>query len=100
MRYWNREPNGRASRSRRSLNELRALRGKDVWLIGSSVVSAFLDEGEIDEFNLLVVPIFIGQGIGMPLVQARHWPICLKLLASESFRDGVMYLKYGVKDCS
>ena len=75
---------------------LRALPGKDVWLIGSSVVSAFLDEGEIDEFHMLVVPIFIGQGIGVPLVQARQWPIRLKLLSSESFRDGVVYLKYGV----
>ena len=48
---------------------LRAESGKDIWMMGGDgLVASFLDEGEIDEFSIHVIPIFIGEGI--PLVQA------------------------------
>ena len=78
---------------------LRAQPGKDIWMMGGGeIIAAFLDEGEIDEFLIHVFPVLIGEGI--PLIQARHRLIQLKLLGSKSFTDGVVELNYRVKDRS
>jgi len=46
---------------------LRAKKGKDIWMMGGAgVIASFLDEGEIDEFMIHVIPKFIGEGI--PLI--------------------------------
>ena len=75
---------------------LRAQPGKDIWMMGGGgLIASFLDEGEIDEFRLHVIPILIGEGI--PLIQPRHRSIPLKLLSSKSFPDGVVELNYRVK---
>lgn len=75
---------------------LRAQPGKDIWMMGGGgIIASFLDEGEIDEFRIHVVPILIGEGI--PLVQPRHRSISLRLLSSKSFSDGVVELNYRVK---
>lgn len=75
---------------------LRAQPGEDIWMMGGGeVIASFLDEGEIDEFRIHVVPILIGEGI--PLIQPRHRSIHLKLLSSKSFPDGVVELNYRVK---
>ena len=78
---------------------LRAQPGKDVWMMGGGeIIASFLDEGEIDEFIIRVIPILIGEGI--PLLQPRHRLIRLELLGSKSFPDGVVELNYRVKDGS
>jgi dihydrofolate reductase len=78
---------------------LRAQPGKNVWMMGGGgIIASFLDEGEIDEFIIRVIPILIGEGI--PLVQPRHRSIPLRLLASKAFPDGVVQLNYRVKDRS
>jgi dihydrofolate reductase len=75
---------------------LRAQPGKDIWMMGGGgLIASFLDEGEIDEFRLHVIPILIGEGI--PLIQPRHRSIPLKLLSSKAFPDGVVELNYRVK---
>jgi len=75
---------------------LRAQRGKDIWMMGGGgIIASFLDEGEIDEFRIHVIPILIGEGI--PLIQPRHLSIPLRLLSSKSFPDGVVELNYRVK---
>jgi dihydrofolate reductase len=33
---------------------------------GGEIIAPFLDEGEIDEFSIYVIPIFIGVGIPLP----------------------------------
>jgi len=72
---------------------LRKKRGKNIWMMGGGeIVGSFLDEGEIDEFDIRVVPILIGEGI--PLIQPRHRLIRLKLLSSKEFSDGVVGLRY------
>ncbi|HKV24687.1 MAG TPA: dihydrofolate reductase family protein [Candidatus Acidoferrum sp.] len=77
------------------VQELRASKGKDIWMMGGGeIIAAFLDEGEIDEFQINVIPILIGEGI--PLIQPRHLEIRLKLLASRKFPDGVVRLEYRV----
>ncbi len=46
---------------------LRKERGKNIWMMGGGeIIASFLDEGEIDEFQINVVPILIGEGI--PLI--------------------------------
>jgi dihydrofolate reductase len=74
---------------------LRAAPGKDIWMMGGAgIIGSFLDEGEIDEFIIHVIPIFIGDGI--PLVAPRHRAVPLKLLSCRKFSDGVVRLHYAV----
>jgi len=61
---------------------------------GGRIIASFLDEGEIDEFDIHVMPVFIGDGI--PLVAPRHRDIPLRLLSSQKYPDGVVRLRYHV----
>ncbi len=74
---------------------LRATPGKHIWMMGGGeLIASFLDAGEIDEFDIHVIPTFIGEGI--PLVAPRHRdvPLCLRL--SRKYPDGVVRLRYDV----
>jgi dihydrofolate reductase len=74
---------------------LRAKNGKDIWMMGGGgIIASFLDEGEIDEFIISVIPTFIGEGI--PLIAPRHRTVPLKLLSIKKFPDGVVRLHYAV----
>lgn len=74
---------------------LRAEKGKDIWMMGGGgIIASFLDEGEIDEFIIHVIPTFIGEGI--PLIAPRHRTVPLKLLSTKNYSDGVVRLHYGV----
>ena len=74
---------------------LRRQKGKDIWMMGGAgIIASFLDEGEIDEFMIHVVPKFIGEGI--PLIAPARRTIALKLISSTKFPDGVVRLHYGV----
>jgi dihydrofolate reductase len=77
-------------------SRLRAKKGKDIWIMGGGgIIASFLDEGEVDEFILSVVPVLIGEGI--PLLAPRHRTVPLKLLASTKFADGVVKLHYSLR---
>lgn len=74
---------------------LRAQSGKNIMMMGGGeIIAAFLDEGEIDEFSIHVIPILIGEGI--PLIAPRHLSVPLKLLSTKKFPDGVVHLNYSV----
>lgn len=74
---------------------LRSRPGKNIWMMGGAgLIASFLDAGEIDEFIISVIPIFIGEGI--PLVAPRHRFLPLKLLSCKGFSDGVVKLHYSV----
>jgi dihydrofolate reductase len=74
---------------------LREKKGKDVWIMGGAgIIASFLDEGEIDEFVISVIPTFIGEGI--PLIAPRHRAVPLKLVSCTKFTDGVVKLHYAV----
>lgn len=74
---------------------LRAVPGKDIWMMGGGgLIASFLDEGEIDEFVIHVIPTFIGEGI--PLIAPRHRTVELALLSAKSWPDGVVRLHYAV----
>ena len=74
---------------------LRAAPGKDIWMMGGGgLIASFLDAGELDEFDLHVMPVLIGEGI--PLIAPRHRDIELRLVASQQYPDGVVRLRYEV----
>jgi dihydrofolate reductase len=74
---------------------IRASKGKDIWMMGGGeLIASFLDAGEIDEFDIHVIPTLIGEGI--PLVAPRHRDVALRLLASKKYPDGVVRLRYAV----
>jgi dihydrofolate reductase len=62
---------------------------------GAAIIASFLDEGEIDEFLVAVIPVFIGEGI--PLIAPRHRHVPLHLNSVRPFPDGVVQLHYSVQ---
>lgn len=75
---------------------LRATPGKDIWMMGGAgIIASFLDAGEIDEFIIHVIPIFIGEGI--PLIAPRQRLLRLKLRSVRRYPDGVVRLHYLVQ---
>lgn len=74
---------------------LRAAPGKHIWMMGGGeLIASFLDAGEIDEFDIHVMPMFIGEGI--PLVAPRHRDLLLHLRSTRKYPDGVVRLRYQV----
>jgi dihydrofolate reductase len=79
------------------VTRLRKQPGKDIWLMGGGeLISSFLDEHAIDEFVISVVPVFIGDGI--PLIARRHRHVPLDLQSVERFEDGLVQLRYRVRN--
>jgi len=75
---------------------LRAEKGENIWMMGgASIIGSFLDEGEIDEFVISVIPTFIGEGI--PLIAPLRRTVPLSLISSTKFTDGVVNLHYAVR---
>jgi dihydrofolate reductase len=75
---------------------LRATPGKQIWMMGGGkLIASFLDAGEIDEFDIHMIPVLIGEGI--PLVAPRHRDIPLHLRSSRKYPDGVVRLRYEVE---
>ncbi len=68
--------------------------GGDIGLSGSiSVVRQLLAAGLLDELHLFVHPIAIRKGLR--LFDEGETPIPLRLISSETFKTGVLYLVYG-----
>ena len=80
---------------KRFARRLRTTPGKHIWMMGGAgLIASFLDAGEIDEFDIHVMPVLIGKGI--PLVAPRRRDIELRLRASQKYPDGVVRLHYEV----
>jgi len=74
---------------------LRATPGKHIWMMGGGgLIASFLDAGEIDEFDIHVIPTLVGEGI--PLVAPRHRDVPLRLRSARKYPDGVVRLRYEV----
>ena len=77
------------------LSELKAQDGGDITMAGSATtVRWLLRQGLLDELNLLVHPIAVGQGLAR-LFPAMSPQSRLELLSSETFKSGVLNLSYG-----
>jgi dihydrofolate reductase len=75
---------------------LRGQKGKDIWMMGGAgIIASFLDEREIDEFMIHVIPTFIGEDI--PLIAPGCRSVPLKLISCKKFTDGVVKLHYAVR---
>src|SRR5437879_13398370 len=75
---------------------LRATPGKHIWMMGGGgLIASFLDAGEIDEFDIHVIPVFIGEGI--PLIAPRHRDVSLRLRSVRKYRHGVVRLRYDIR---
>jgi dihydrofolate reductase len=76
------------------LAELKAQDGGDIAMSGSpTTVRWLLREGLLDELNLLVHPIVVGEGMAR-LFPADEPQAPLELLSSEAFETGVLHLVY------
>ena len=76
---------------------LRASKGKNIWMMGGAgIIASFLDEGQIDEFIIHVIPTLIGEGI--PLIRPSHRNIPLVSKSVRRYSDGVVRLHYLVKN--
>ena len=77
-------------------SHLREKKGKDIWMMGGAgIIASFLDDGEIDEFMIHVIPKFIGEGI--PLIAPGSRTVPLKLISCTKFTDGVVKLHYATR---
>jgi dihydrofolate reductase len=81
------------------LTEIKAQDGGDIVMSGSpTTVRWLLRDGLVDELNLLVHPIAVGQGFAR-LFAADEPSIPLELRSAETFKTGVLSLSYvPVKD--
>ena len=64
-----------------------------VWLVGgANLADQFRQAGLIDEYQVFVIPIALGQGV--PLFGGRGLPTLLDLEAARPHADGVVQLRY------
>ncbi len=74
---------------------LRNTPGKNIWMMGGGeLIASFLDAKEIDEFDIHVIPTFIGEGI--PLIAPHYRDVALRLRLARKYPDGVVRLRYDV----
>lgn len=74
---------------------LRTQPGKNIWLVGGGALfGSFLDAGQVDAIVIHVIPVLLGEGIG--LIAPRHRHVPLQLDSSKSFPDGVVRVEYSV----
>ena len=73
------------------IRELKRKPGKDIVIYGSAgAVQSLTRMGLIDEYQLLVHPIFLGGG--KPLFEGMDGPTSLRLLRTQTFGNGVNVL--------
>lgn len=75
------------------IKKLKAQPGKDMALMGSgTIVSQLAQRGLIDEYRIMVNPVILGQGT--PLFKEIRDRLNLKLLRTQTFRNGNVLLCY------
>jgi dihydrofolate reductase len=73
--------------------KLRQGSGKDMVIWGSiSLAQSLMDEGLIDEYQLIVCPVVLQSG--RPLFSEKNDSVNMKLLATRSFDRGTVLLAY------
>jgi dihydrofolate reductase len=76
------------------LTDLKAQDGGDIAMSGSATtVRWLLREGLLDELNLLVHPVVVGQGLAR-LFPADEASLPLRLRSAQTFKSGVLNLSY------
>jgi len=75
------------------IKRLKQLPGKDMTLLGSgSILTQFADHGLVDEYQVMIDPVAIGDGT--PIFKNLMEKLDLKLTATRTFKSGVLLLRY------
>lgn len=75
------------------VHRLRSAPGAHLWLVGGGqIVRAFLAANLVDDFDLFVHPILLGDGL--PLFPAGFPQTRLDLVSTEAFPSGLVRLSY------
>jgi len=75
------------------MRKMKLLPGKDMTLLGSgSIVSQFADQGLIDEYQIMIDPVPLGDG--SPICKGIRNRQRLQLTMTRSFRSGSVLLCY------
>ena len=91
---WNNAEILRGDDAHRKLTAIKSGEGGDIAISGSATtVRWLLREGLLDELNLLVHPLVVGDGLAR-LFQADGPSIRLELLSAGTFKSGVLSLRY------
>ena len=76
-----------------TIRTMKQMPGKDMTLLGSgSIVSQFADQGLIDEYQIMVDPVVLGDGT--PIFKNIRQKLDLKLTKTTTFKSGVVLLSY------
>jgi dihydrofolate reductase len=71
--------------------------GKDIWLFGGGILAAsLLRERLVDEIGVAIQPVLLGSGV--PLFPDIGMQLDLQLLECKTYKNGIVALKYGVKN--
>ncbi len=77
----------------RFIQNLKKEKGDDIWLIGGGKLNtSLLNAGLIDEIQIFVMPIVIGEGI--PLFDPSPKETSLKPIGNKTYTSGVVLLTY------
>ena len=75
------------------INNIKRQPGKDIWFLGSTMLAqTFMQLDLIDEYRVNINPTVLGQGKALFAGVTR--PFSLKLLESNTFKSGVVALRY------
>jgi dihydrofolate reductase len=92
---WGKYDNARLAKNSpaEEISKLKQQPGGDIVIYGSAnLVQNLTQLGLIDEYQLLVHPVLLGNG--KPLFKGITKPINLKLLRTETYKNGVIVLYY------
>ncbi|HET9949715.1 MAG TPA: dihydrofolate reductase family protein [Longimicrobiales bacterium] len=80
----------------RFVAELKAKKGKDIWLFGGGVLfRSLLEAGLVDQVEVGVIPVLLGQGV--PLLPGLNGIAELSLVRIEEYASsGIVMLEYDV----
>ncbi|MGB7439717.1 MAG: dihydrofolate reductase family protein [Coleofasciculaceae cyanobacterium] len=82
--------------TKKFVDELRQLQGKNIWLVGGSqLIDDLMSKNLVDELILSIHPIFLGEGI--PLFTKRTTPQSLQLTQCQTYSSGLVQLSYDVR---
>ncbi len=88
--------NTRLLRDTRDLAPLKKEAGKDLLVLGSSVLTtSLMEDGLLDELRIIVAPILLGRGNSLSGTALRR--ISLRLLDTRTFQNGNVLLTYEPK---
>lgn len=76
-----------------TIRKMKQSPGKDMAILGSgTIVTLFAEAGLIDEFQIMIDPVVLGQGT--PLLEGIRGKIDLELTSIQQFKTGVVLLCY------